>query len=357
MTLGTDKGVSSMRRVESLYQEVVEVFHRTVKHGVSACMRLSAANRRVDILSVNPEQSGSYLKALQHLVVEEESAERRSADLTILLMDSATTGVQMPDIDLLKTPREEPRKAFQSTDGRILASLEGEQAALNIANLNENVALLWLPSFETVPGYQLATPFRTIFNWLFCDGGYQLIHAAAVGFDEGGVLLSGKSGSGKTVASLACLQYGARFLGDDFVIIGPATTGGGIVAYSIYSSARLHREMMGSFGLSEAALIDDKALFFLYPEFSSQLSSELPIRSVFLPNRKDAGSTCTRIPTVNLIREVLVPTVAYLPGRESVVLKNLTTLLSNTPFSSIDLGGDPKKIPDVLRRAVAGSRS
>ncbi len=357
MTLGTDKGVSSMRRVESLYQEVVEVFNRTVKHGVSHCMRLSAANRRVDILSVNPERSGSYLKALQHLVVKEENGERRSADLTILLMDSATTGVHMPDTDLLKTPREEPRKAFHSTDGRIIAALEGEQAALSIANLDENVALLWLPSFEMVPGYQLATPFRTIFNWLFCDAGYQLIHAAAVGFDEGGILLSGKSGSGKTVASLACLKYGgARFLGDDFVIIGPAT-GGGIVAYSIYNSARLHREMMGSFGLSKPELIDDKALFFLYPEFSSQLASELPIRSVFLPRKTDTGSNFTRIPTVNLIREVLVPTVAYLPGKESVVLKNLSTLLSNTPFSTIDVGGDPEMIPDILRHAVAGGRS
>ena len=74
--------------------------------------------------------------------------------------------------------------------------------------------------------------------------GRQLVHAAAVGTDEGALLITGRGGVGKSTTALACLEAGMQFLGDDYVVVGldPEPQ-----VYRLYGSAKLTSNSSSAF--------------------------------------------------------------------------------------------------------------
>ena len=60
-----------------------------------------------------------------------------------------------------------------------------------------------------------------------------------MGTAEGGALLLGASGAGKSTTTLACLASGLAIAGDDFVLVEPA--GIDAVVHSISTTAKLSR--------------------------------------------------------------------------------------------------------------------
>ncbi len=371
--------------LDLLFANVTDRFYLTPSPSGHHTMKIKLANKLVSIVSFNETIADSYLRAVRHLdvsglpsVKETEKVDRLEenefdydgeddiasappvckdagdrdgldlSDFTILVIDSQSTEILMPEIDFLSTPRDQPRKAFENEEGTIVATIEGEDPALSIINFQKRLALLWLPKLSQIPGYQLATPLRTIFNWLLGETGIQLIHAAAVGYKNDGLLISGLSGSGKTVTSLSCLKSGWNFLGDDFVAIGPGKEGGTVSVYSLYCSARLHSNMAEKFDLPNPAVTDDKSLFFLHPRFADQMRLEISLSRILTPN-VSVGSTSThRLSTADVVKEIMIPTLAYLPGREKTTLKNLTHLVSNFPCHSVDINDSIDTIPETL---------
>ncbi|MDZ4833407.1 MAG: hypothetical protein SGJ27_06475 [Candidatus Melainabacteria bacterium] len=376
-----------MDLLDLLFANVTDRFYLIPSQGGHHPITIKLANKLVSIVSFNKTVADSYLRAIRHLEVKglptvtkvakerpleddefdydgEDDIEADPlvketdvyedlldlSDFTILLIDSQSTEILMPEMDFLSTPRDQPRKAFENEEGTIIATIEGEEPALSIINFRKRLALLWLPTVSQIPGYQLAAPLRTIFNWLLGDSGIQLIHAAAVGDRSDGLLISGSSGSGKTVTSLACLEAGWNFLGDDFVAIGPGKDKGTISVYSLYCTARLHRDMAKKFDLPEPAVTDDKSLYFLYPKFAEQFKLEIPLSRIFMPNISKGSTSTHRLSTADVVKEIMIPTLAYLPGRERTTLKNLTHLVSNFPCHSVNINDSIDTIPETLRR-------
>src|SRR4051794_7273185 len=66
--------------------------------------------------------------------------------------------------------------------------------------------------------------------------GRQLLHAAAVGTEQGGVVITGRGGVGKSTAALLCLEAGLAYLGDDYVVVALEPQP---MAYSLYCTAKL----------------------------------------------------------------------------------------------------------------------
>lgn len=378
-----------MDLLDLLFANVTDRFYLIPSQSGHHTMTIRLADKLVSIVSFNKTVANTYLRAVRHLEVSGLDTTKKPkiekaqheidgefqykdddeliddglvnesdvykdlvdmSDFTILLLDSETTEISMPEMDFLSTPRDEPRKAFENEEGTIIATIEGEDPALSIINFRKRLALLWLPSVSRIPGYQLATPLRTIFHWILGENGIQLVHGAAVGYKGDGLLLSGLSGSGKTVASLSCLKAGWSFLGDDFVAIGPGVDSGSVIIYSLYSSARLHPEIADQFDFLEAAITDDKSLYFLHPRFAEQFKLEIPLHRLFMPNISEESSPSSRLSTSDVVKEIMVPTLAYLPGRERTTLRNLSYLISNFPCHSACINGPISGIPEKLRR-------
>lgn len=334
-----------MDSLDLLFADVTERFYLSPSASGHHTTAIGLAGRPVSIVSFNETVANAYLQAVKHLEINGDPG-----DFTILLIDSESSEISMPKVDFLSTPRDQPRKAFENEEGTMIATIEGEEPALSILNFRKRSALVWLPSVSRIPGYQLATPFRTIFNWILAGSGIQLIHAAAVGYRGDGLLISGISGSGKTVTGLACLDAGWNFLGDDFVAIGPGLDRDTVSIYSLYCSARLHSDMADKFDLPEPSVTDDKSLYFLHPRFAEQFQLELPLSGIFVPAISGDSTSAHRLSTADIVKEIMIPTLAYLPGREKTTLRNLTKLVSNFPCHSININGSQRNIPEALLR-------
>src|SRR4029077_10365864 len=99
-------------------------------------------------------------------------------------------------------------------------------------------AWFWCSNAHELPFWEPAAPFRQVFHWWLPDRGALLLHAAAVGRTEGGVLLVGAGGSGKSTCALSCLTSDLLFAGDDYVAVElrPEPR-----VLSIFSSGKLER--------------------------------------------------------------------------------------------------------------------
>ena len=81
-----------------------------------------------------------------------------------------------------------------------------------------------------------AAPLRAILHWWLGSHGVLQVHGGAVGTAEGGALVVGRGGSGKSTTALSSLAAGLRYAGDDFVAI---TTRPEPWVHSLYCSGKL----------------------------------------------------------------------------------------------------------------------
>ena len=106
--------------------------------------------------------------------------------------------------------------------------------------------------------------------------GFQLVHAGAVGTRDGGVLLVGKGGSGKSTTTFTCLDSGLAYVSDDYCIIENSSIP---YTHSLYSTGKLNAEDVGRFPRLMPALYNydrletEKALYFFYEQFPHRISN------------------------------------------------------------------------------------
>ena len=79
-------------------------------------------------------------------------------------------------------------------------------------------AFLWLRDVQRVRATEAATLVRALVSWWFLDEDSSVLHAGAVAGARGAALLVGPGGAGKSSTSVACLEAGLDFLGDDSVL-------------------------------------------------------------------------------------------------------------------------------------------
>jgi len=126
----------------------------------------------------------------------------------------------------------------------------------------------------------------------------QLLHAAVVGTEHGGVLITGKGGIGKSTTALLCLEAGLTYLGDDYVIVALDPVP---YAYSLYSTAKLNEDQAEQLpGLQKLRKPSigprdhaepEKAVFQLYPDWRGSIGYRIPLRAILLPVISDQEAT------------------------------------------------------------------
>lgn len=75
-----------------------------------------------------------------------------------------------------------------------------------------------VPRPGTTPPWESGGPLRTFIHWTLPEGA-RLCHAGTIGTSDGGVLLVGAGGSGKSGTTLAGIAAGLDSVGDDYCIV------------------------------------------------------------------------------------------------------------------------------------------
>ena len=192
--------------------------------------------------------------------------------------------------------------------------------ALHMFDAHRHTALYWVARPGQIPYWERSFPMRT--DPALVDAG----QGAAVDARRRGRrsvgrgLIAGKSGSGKTTTTLACLDAGMMYAGDDYVLtrVEPEP-----LVHSLYGTAKLAPDNLRRFPhlrrfvSNPDGLEKEKAMIFLKDACPAQLALGFPVRALLLPHVTGCRDTTLRRATPIACLEALAPTtIFHLPGRQ-----------------------------------------
>lgn len=231
---------------------------------------------------------------------------------------------------------------------------------LRMLDSRQELAFYWTDDIARIPDYEQSAPLREILAWWSSTRGHQMVHAAAVGTEDGGVLLAGKGGSGKSTAALACLGSALKYAGDDCCLLEGGDTPR---VASLYSSAKLKtmREVARFRGLESAVhngvrRAHEKPFMLLHGHRPECLSPGFPVRALLIPHV--TGVDPPRLEPVSAAAGLaaLVPsTLRLFPGREREATRRMARFVARVPSYRLEVGADLHRIPDTILELLARS--
>jgi hypothetical protein len=275
-----------------------------------------------------------------------------SPSLSICIWDSASTSVLMSPPPWTREDYSNRGEIRGYGNERIHTAFQLGPDILSVLDLRENVAVLWAARAEEFSTYERSMPVRTILHWWMRSQGIQLVHAGAVGTEDGGVLLTGKGGSGKSTSALACLQAGMRYAGDDYVLLG---LHGGPYVHSLYSTGKLDGEHVKRFPRllkcieNPSRLSSEKALVFLPGLFPEGMSAGFPVRAILVPKVTGGRKTVMRrISAVEGLSALAPTTIRQLAWADETDFQFMARFAKSVPSFRMELGEDIAGIPDAV---------
>jgi hypothetical protein len=297
----------------------------------------------------------SFTAALAHLEIPAPSR----VDAVIHVWDGESTGVAM-------IPAICPVDSFTDRGDiwgmgslRFRSAYHWGEYALAQMDVESATGIYWTAAASHLPYWSKASPLRTLLHWWMESKGCQLIHGAAVGNENGAVLITGKGGLGKSTTSVSCLLHGLSYASDDYVVIqlDPAPR-----AHSLYSTAKLNWDQMARFpdmaGLarSHGGPEGEKAVMYLHPTRSGQIARSLPLRAILTPSIVDREETILEPVSAALIRRAMAyTTMAQLPYAGPRTQAVVDRLIERLPRLHLALGRNLAEVPKVIEALLARS--
>jgi hypothetical protein len=294
------------------------------------------------------------LQPISHL--KAEGLDRVAPQLAIDLWDEEETGIRRQ----IRSPQQSGQWSqitATSTEGRfVLHQLPNTLVALDLEANHIVGSIAWS---DRIFIYERAKPLaRPLLEW-HNRRNVQVIHAGLVSQDSRGILLAGKSGSGKSSAALACLCAGLSFLSEDFVGLEQLPDGS-FRGHSIYNSVFLETEHLGRFSALAPLVIrirlpkERKSAIILSQAFPERLACSVPIRAVALCRVGDApGSRLGPASKGEALLGLGASSLLQIPSREKRIFLKLADLIEQIPCYRLELGRDLHSIPGRVQEILA----
>jgi hypothetical protein len=276
--------------------------------------------------------------------------------LTVSIWD-ASTGVPLPRFPDDAIDGGTSAGARTGATPAVRLKYRPEQRSLSVLDRAADRAVLGVVDGAALPYGETGAPLRVIFHWWMADHNRQLVHAAAVGTADRGLLLVGRGGSGKSSTALACLGSALRYAGDDYCLVSfdPAPR-----AHSLYGSAKLHADHARRFpGLAPALangrrLETEKALFMVRRAFPDHLQASVRVSALVLPVLAADGRTWLERASAGAALLAVAPsTILQLPGAGRAAFDTMSRLVRQVPCYRLHLGGDLGVLPPLLEGVLA----
>ena len=287
--------------------------------------------------------------ALEHLAAKPAMVPA----LTVCLWDSASTDTKMPPPPWKIDDYVARGEIWGFNNERFNTVFQTDVSILNMLDSEQNLAIYWIRDFRHLRYYETASPLRTFLYWWMRKHDRQMVHAAAIGNSNAGVLIPGKGGSGKSTTSLACLHSGLFYVGDNYVLLSQESTP---FAYSLYNSCTLqaanirHRFPYLMTKISNPEKLDvEKALLFVHQHYHEFVTKRIPIKVILLPEVTSQHTTrVRRVSPAKTLISLAPSSLFYLPNAGQDDFQRMACLVKQVPSYVLELGADISKIPDVI---------
>lgn len=288
--------------------------------------------------------------ALKHLRVEEQD----TSDLTICIWDSShTSPVEFPWPNNVYDLRGE---VIGYNNDQIYTVVDIHTKALNVFDKESKLALFWVKDAAQLPWWIGGSPLQLILHWWMREQGHQLTHAAAIGYPEGGVLLAGKSGSGKSTTALACMKAGMKYVGEDYCLISDLPK---IWVHSVYNSAKIGEQTLRWFPELERHVTNsqrskgDKAFLFHQMFQPEKILFGCPLKALIaLKIGESRESFLKPIPPNEAIAALSVSTMWQLTHTGPRVFNHFKRVAESLPCYALHLSSDLMEAPRMIAKIL-----
>lgn len=233
---------------------------------------------------------------------------------------------------------------------------------LSVTDDTLNRSWYWVADANLLPEWECSTPLRHILHLRLASRGVQFVHAGAVGRLDGGFIIVGKSGSGKSTSTLSTLGSELVYAGDDYVgvSLNPDT---GPYVHSIYGCGKLEtghvarfpdlhinprRERAGTLPARR-----EKTIFYVRDTYPNQVTTGFPLKAIIVPRISPNETTqLTDIPLTMALKALIPSTMFEIHGTGQKALTTLTRVAQQVPTLELRLGTDINTIPTLLSQAL-----
>ncbi len=318
---------------------------------------LRIARRRVRMRFAGGRMAEIIPPAFGHL----QCAAADRADLTILLWDTASTGVEPPPLPWRADLLDRIGKVGGWCDARLTTVHEPETGQLWVFDRQSMTAVVWMNDVDAVPLWDRIHPLRRLLHVWGRGFGADLVHAGAVGIDGVGVLVVGPGGTGKSTTVLAAMQAGMLSAGDDYVLVDG---GSSPTAHALYGTMRLHQTHLDRFpGLmahrdhvfQEPWSGRAKITSYMSRHRPDRLTGELRLVGVVVPQVVEDARAELAPETAGRALLALAPSsILQVDPTDGGMLARLTWLCRGLPCWRLPLGPDLTQVAGMLTRLVSG---
>ena len=308
----------------------------------------------VEVLFASEELREVFLPAIAHL----QRASSARPDVQLMVWDGTNPRIARSILPFrLADVGRRGEVACTTGDGINTAVFVASNAVSMYDEVTRRGAY-WVPDAKSVRSYDRAAPFRTILHWICAATGRRLVHGAAVGTDDGALLIAGRGGSGKSTTALLALLAGMRYAGDDYVAI---TTADSPRVFSLYESAKVTPETLEKMPELNAALltaptVDDKGVVLASRVPGAVLAPVMPLRGIAVPRITNQPGTSIRRAKFSEVMLALAPTTMFqLPGNYAPAFEDMAAVIQRLPGWILELGTNLSEIPAVVAEAIVRS--
>ncbi len=225
---------------------------------------------------------------------------------------------------------------------------------LHLFDKERNLALYRIQT--KLPWWIGGSPFQLLFHWWLQTKGFQLTHAAAVGYPQGAVLMAGKSGSGKSTTSLSCMKAGMQYLGEDYCLVGNKSP---LQVHSIYNSAKIEERTLQWFPELKAHVANtwrsekEKAFFYHHTFQPQKILLSSPLKAILsLQIEPDQESWLEPIASHEVLAPLTASTLWQLTHTGPPVFHHLKKVAESLPCYRLHLGADLTQAPKWIEKIL-----
>jgi hypothetical protein len=336
--------------LDTSIEELAKSFERAARAAGLVDRSIRIGDAPVRLRFAGEALAGQLSPAFDHLVDDEP----REPELTIHVWDSEDSGTPPPPLPSLAPGSPRGTTVYTADHGRHFASRPalGQLSAYEQATSR---AWFWCSNAHELPFWEPAAPFRQVFHWWLPDRGALLLHAAAVGRTEGGVLLVGAGGSGKSTCALSCLTSDLLFAGDDYVAVElrPEPR-----VLSLFSSGKLepgHSALLPhlpSPSFAGDGAMEEKSVFYVAERFPDRMCRGFPLRAIVAPRVHGTEPHVSQRGPAQVLAALAPSTLLQLVPARQEALSAMAALLADIPAFGLEVGGPTELLPPTIERLL-----
>ena len=182
-----------------------------------------------------------------------------------------------------------------------------------------------------------------------------LVHSAAVGIDNKGILICAIGGSGKSTLSVSCLMNGFQYVSDDYLILNKVDND--LYANPIYSMITLSERIYKQMGNLKSRFMCNNynnTKYVLNISDYDNVITKLPIKAVVFPKICNVEEPTVEKTNKNrTITQLVYSTSSQMDkDKDAQYIKLLISFIKDLDFYQINLSQDLNKNVKILKQFV-----